>query len=73
MAEGPITGLGLAAIAPFDPISEPTSLGQRWKAAFRDIRNGFEHYRREKKESTITLSGGRSNALHLRYFVRNGR
>ena len=32
MAEGIAPGLGLAPIAPFDPISDPTSLGQWWKA-----------------------------------------
>ena len=32
MAEGAVnSGLGLTPIAPFDPMSDPTSLSQRWK------------------------------------------
>ena len=32
MAEGPVAELSLAPLAPFDPVSDPTSLEQRWKA-----------------------------------------
>ena len=33
MAEGTTKpGLGLMPLVPFDPLSDPTSLGQRWKA-----------------------------------------
>ena len=32
MAEGTAKpGLGLTPLSPFDPLSDPTSLGQRWK------------------------------------------
>ena len=41
MAEGTAKpGLGLTPLSPFDPLSDPTSLGQRWKNWLRS--NGME-------------------------------
>jgi hypothetical protein len=56
-------------LTPFDPVGEPSSIGQRWKARRRrfktylialDVKNGTQ-----KRALLLILSGGTRNALEI--------
>ena len=61
------TKIDLTPLPPFDPLTEPNSISQRWKSwkHLRDVLGRSEYNRGQAEESPITIPGWASHARNL--------